>query len=229
MAAARKAPGRWPIRQEPIYTRESICHFFDNLRQPAANQREQRCRMCPEYETVPDGAAGNQVARARSRRFLDELRDAADTIFHRISGDDVTELDIDVIGFDADQREAVAIAGDECRSRTHGVSEQYLIVHVVIGGQKHDACEWIALEDTQQPEQYAIGGPAVARLDDHIPRRQRREHMLPVALVLPRDDRANPLTRRDAPRALQRLLQERGTPALRAERLRHCIAALVGR
>src|ERR1039457_6301298 len=167
--------------------------------------------MRPEYETVPDGPAGNQVAHGRSRRFLDKLRDTANIVIDWAAGDDVTEFGIDVVGPDADQREAVAIAGDECRSRTHGVSEQYLIVHVVIGGQKHDACEWIALEDTQQPEQHAIGGPAVARLDDHIPRRQRREHMLPVALVLPRDDRANPLTRHDTPRSLQRLPQERGT------------------
>ena len=69
-----------------------------------------------------------------------------------------------------------------------------------------DACKWIALEDTQQPEQHAIGCPAIARLDDHVPRRQRPEHMLPVALVLPRDDRANPLTRHDAPRTLQCVL-----------------------
>src|ERR1019366_8749976 len=89
--------------------RESICHFFDNLRPPAANQREQRCRMCPEYETVPDGAAGNQGARARSRRFLDELRDAANIVIDWAAGDDVTEFGIDVVGSDAEQREAVAI------------------------------------------------------------------------------------------------------------------------
>ncbi|MGO8856289.1 MAG: hypothetical protein ACLQO1_11330 [Steroidobacteraceae bacterium] len=38
---------------------------------------------------------------------------------------------------------------DEIRGGTHGVSEQCLIVHVVIGGQKHDMGEWIALEDTE--------------------------------------------------------------------------------
>jgi len=157
-----------------------------------------RAQNMKVFQTAP------RAIRARDSvgRLLDKLRDIAGTVIDQLSGHDVTEFGINGVGLNADQGGALPTAADEPRSRTDGAREQGLVVYVVIGGEKHDACERIALEDVQQPQQHTIGGPTITRLDDHILRRKQPQIMPPMALVLPPDNRANAFSRHDALRSL---------------------------
>src|SRR6266699_833215 len=102
-----------------------------------------------------------------------------------------------------------------------GPRQRALIVYKVIGRQKHDVSERIAVQDRKYAEQHAIGGTAVLRLNDYVSDGQGLQGLAPVTGMLLRDDGAHLLRRRDVAGALQCVVNECAAPSQRAELLGH--------
>ena len=148
---------------------------LDVARTPRAYEREQALDAADHDEAVPERPLRDDPLRDRRRGLLAERADHERVVGDARAGENVAVARIRPFRLGAEDDDLLGMPCDELGGPSHPVAKTGVVRDVMIAGEHRDGGVGTAPREREEGQQDARAGVAVARLDDDVARRQRRE------------------------------------------------------